>query len=249
MNQSEENLLQAASAVEVCGRRQLLRAAAVTVGGGTAAAVAYRAHSRGDTEACETRVMTTGMRYSDLLPDVQCRTQTDRSVRLVTDLIRDRIAIVSFMYTQCNGICPATVGLFQKLRVPLYREFGDRVQLISITLDPLVDSVARLRTYAAAFGAADEAGAQRSRAAWTFLTGDAAGLEQIRRGFGYIDPDPQRDRDRTQHAALFTFGNDATNRWCTFPTGLPLEQALAGVIRICGTSATQRYGSLAVPQG
>jgi protein SCO1/2 len=177
-----------------------------------------------------TRVLTAGARYSDQLPDVECVTQSGRVVRLVSDLIRDRIVLVSFMYTQCNGTCPAASGLFQKLRAPLAAEFGDRVSLVSVTLDPLTDTPERLRQYAATFRAQSEQSSPPGLASWTFLTGAVEGVESIRRGFGYVDPDPVRDQDRSQHAALFTFGNDSTNRWSTYPAGLPFPQLLAAAV-------------------
>jgi len=228
-------------------RRRLLRATVAASGAVVAATAVRRSRSGAAGIPGEPRVLTAGARYSDQLPDAECVTQSGRVVRLVSDLIRDRIVLVSFMYTQCSGTCPATSSLFQRLRAPLAAEFGDRVRLISVTLDPLVDTPPRLREYAAVFGARCELTPPAGLASWTFLTGGVATLEAVRRGFGFVDPDPSRDQDRSQHAALFTFDNDSTNRWCTFPAGLPFAQSLSGVIRVCGSSSAQRYGRLPVP--
>lgn len=192
-------------------------------------------------------VVTSGARHSDHLPDLQLTNQSGASVRLVSDLIRDRIVLVSFMYTHCNGICPLTSALFQKLRKPLFEQFGTNVRLISISLDPVTDTPAELFKYARAFKADDDQNPPDGLAAWTFLTGTAEDIEAARVAFGYTDPDPVIDQDRTQHAGLFTFGNDRTNRWCTFPVGLPFDQTLAGVVRIVGTSAVHRYAWLPRP--
>ena len=195
----------------------------------------------------EATVMTSGARHSDHLPDLQLTNQSGASVRLVSDLIRDRIVLVSFMYTHCNGICPLTSSLFQRLRRPLYEQFGTEVRLISISLDPVTDTPAELFKYARAFRAEDDQNPPEGLAAWTFLTGTPEDIEAARVGFGYTDPDPVIDQDRTQHAGLFTFGNDRTNRWCTFPVGLPFDQTLAGVIRTVGTSSVHRYAWLPRP--
>jgi cytochrome oxidase Cu insertion factor (SCO1/SenC/PrrC family) len=40
---------------------------------------------------------------SDRFPNVELRTQFDRPVRFVEDLVRDRIVLVNFMYTTCTG--------------------------------------------------------------------------------------------------------------------------------------------------
>ncbi|MCA9057636.1 MAG: SCO family protein [Planctomycetaceae bacterium] len=235
------------------GRRALL-------GLGTTAAAAYAANkllvrptaspatveNRSPTDG-NSIVRTPGARYSDHLPDVTLTTQSGKSVRLVTDLIQDKRVLVSFFYIQCNGICPLTSALFQQLRQPLREEFGDDVCLISVTLDPHADTPDQLRRYASLRDATDESRTSGELAPWYFLTGSPEDVEQVRVGFGYTDPDPVIDADRTQHAGLFTFGNDRTNRWCTFPVGLPFDQTLAGVVRFLGTSTHHRYAWLPRP--
>lgn len=230
------------------GRRALL-------GAGAAAATAAAWHairSRPEFKAVPTEnpvaeVKTPGSRYSDHLPDVTLQTQSGTSVRLVTDLIQNKRVLVSFFYTHCNGICPLTSALFQRLRRPLAEQFGDDIRLISVTLDPLVDSPKELRRYARFRDAENETAPPDGLAPWYFLTGTPEDVEAVRVGFGYTDPDPVLDADRTQHAGLFTFGNDRTNRWCTFPVGLEFDQTLAGVVRFLGTSSEHRYGWLPRP--
>ncbi|MCA9034275.1 MAG: SCO family protein [Planctomycetaceae bacterium] len=195
------------------------------------------------------QVLTPGARYSDHLPDVTLQTQSGRSVRLVSDLIQNKRVLVSFFYTHCNGICPLTSALFQRLRRPLADQFGEDICLISVTLDPLVDTPAELKRYAGLRDAEDESNAQQTGlASWYFLTGSPEDVEAVRVGFGYTDPDPVLDADRTQHAGLFTFGNDRTNRWCTFPVGLDFDQTLAGIVRFLGTSSEHRYAWLPRPR-
>ena len=41
---------------------------------------------------------------SDLFPDIALRTQHGETVRFHEDLIRDRVVLVNFMYTRCDGI-------------------------------------------------------------------------------------------------------------------------------------------------
>lgn len=240
------------SSIRIATRRRAL----LGLGVAGAATVAWRAATDSTRSepgpqlpdnAAALSVMTNGARHSDHLPDLQLKNQSGASVRLVSDLIRDRIVLVSFMYTHCNGICPLTSALFQKLRKPLFEQFGTDVRLISISLDPVTDTPAELFKYARAFKAEDDQNPPDGLAAWTFLTGTAEDIEVARVAFGYTDPDPVIDQDRTQHAGLFTFGNDRTNRWCTFPVGLPFDQTLAGVIRTVGTSSVHRYAWLPRP--
>lgn len=245
------NLASASQSRITTGRRALLG-----LGVAGAAAVAWRKSTDSARGAAGSQsadhpealtVMTSGARHSDHLPDLQLTNQSGAPVRLVSDLIRDRIVLVSFMYTHCNGICPLTSALFQKLRQPLFEQFGSDVRLISISLDPVTDTPAELFKYARAFKAEDDQNPPNGLAAWTFLTGTPEDIEAARVAFGYTDPDPVLDKDRTQHAGLFTSGNDRTNRWCTLPVGLPFDQTLAGVIRTVGTSSVHRYNWLPRP--
>ncbi|MFM9066429.1 MAG: hypothetical protein ACKOUR_03700, partial [Planctomycetota bacterium] len=64
-----------------------------------------------------------------------------------------------------------------------------------------------------------------------FLTGRPSDIEKVRQGLGLTDPDPQVDRDRSQHAALLTFGNDRTNRWSTVPVEVPEKRMIQVIVR------------------
>lgn len=84
-------------------------------------------------------------------------------------------------------------------------------------------------------------------APWYFLTAPTDIVENVRRRMGHYDPDPVIDADRTQHASLFTFGNDCTNRWATMPVGLPKDQTLSALMRFMGTTFAERYSMLPRP--
>ena len=61
-----------------------------------------------------------------------------------------RVAIVDFIYTQCNGVCSALGSIYQQLQSKI-RERGleDEVRLISVGFDPSRDTPAALAQYAA----------------------------------------------------------------------------------------------------
>jgi protein SCO1/2 len=188
-----------------------------------------------------------GSRHSDQIPNVTLFTQSGRAVRLYDDLIRDSQVLLSFMYVRCNGVCPASSQAMQDLREPLRRELGTGVKLISLTLDPEHDRPAELARYARRFGISHEDHPEPGLAPWYFLTGTPEDIEAVRVALGYRDPDPVIDADRSRHAAMFTFGNDLTNRWGTLPVGLNLPQTLSGMLRMLGNTHAQRYSNLPRP--
>jgi protein SCO1 len=85
----------------------------------------------------------------------------ERSGRRVTsDDLSDRVAITSFIFTQCPLSCPRISGTMQGLQGRLA---GTNVLLVSFSVDPEHDTPAVLRSYAEHYGASPDC--------WWFLTG------------------------------------------------------------------------------
>ena len=80
--------------------------------------------------------------------------------------------------------------------------------MISISLDPKVDTPKVLKEYASRYG---------NLKGWMYLTGDYKEIEAVRRKLGVYDLDPVIDADKTSHGGIITFGNDRTNRWAALP--------------------------------
>jgi protein SCO1/2 len=78
---------------------------------------------------------------------------------------RGKVVLVSFIFTTCNGSCPATTHRMAKVQSELARhaELKDRVQLISITLDPERDTPGKLGDYMHLY--------ELDPVRWCFLTG------------------------------------------------------------------------------
>jgi protein SCO1 len=81
----------------------------------------------------------------------------------------DKIKLVEFIYTNCPDICPTTTQEMNLLRNDLIKEnvYGDKVQFLTITIDPYRDSPEVLRKYMENFGLENDGN-------WIFLTGDPA---------------------------------------------------------------------------
>jgi protein SCO1 len=88
-----------------------------------------------------------------------------------------KVKLVAFFYTNCPDICPLTMMDFTKLQEQLTEKnlFGEKVELVAITLDPEVDTPEVIRKYAAGFNA-DSTG-------WKFLTGTKDEIQTIANSF------------------------------------------------------------------
>ncbi|MFZ5445671.1 MAG: SCO family protein [Myxococcota bacterium] len=167
-----------------------------------------------------------GFRYSDLLPDVGLVTSAGERVQFVRDCVRDARVVLGFSYVKCQGSCPATNLVFQKLQQDLAGTAG--IRLFSITLDPEHDGPAELAAHARKLNATP----QGARAPWEFLTGPKADIEALREALGYRDLDPAVDAVRSNHAAMITFGDDARNVWRALPARLPYATLLRAVRKV-----------------
>jgi protein SCO1/2 len=110
-------------------------------------------------------------------PDFALTTQAGDTLKL-SDL-RGKVCLVSFVFTTCNGSCPATTHRMGQVQAAL-KERGltkdDRVRLLSITLDPARDTPEVLRKYMELYDA--------DPASWTFLTGDRERVNKVLSAWG-----------------------------------------------------------------
>jgi protein SCO1/2 len=164
-----------------------------------------------------------GTRHRRPFPNVMLRTHRNEVVRFYDDLVKDKVVVVSFMYTQCEGRCPITISSVRRLQDALGPRAGRDVFLYSITLDPVHDTPAVLRDYAAVVGAGR---------GWRWLTGSPGDIEVIRRRLGFVDPDPRLDADKSQHSGLLLFGSDRADRWAACPALAKTERLITLLSRV-----------------
>jgi protein SCO1 len=156
-------------------------------------------------------------------PNVTLRTHRNEVVRFYDDLVKNKIVVVSFMYTRCEGRCPITISSVRRLQEALGPRAGRDVFLYSITLDPVHDTPAVLRDYAGVVGAGR---------GWRWLTGSTSDIEVIRRRLGFVDPDPRIDADKSQHSGLLLFGSDRSDRWAACPALAKTERLITLLSRV-----------------
>ncbi len=110
-------------------------------------------------------------------PDFTLTTQDEKTLRL-SDL-RGKVLLVGFIFTTCNGSCPATthrMGQVQQALSARGLTKDGRVRLLSITLDPTRDTPEVLRNYMRLYDA--------DPASWTFLTGPRERVEKTVAAWG-----------------------------------------------------------------
>src|SRR5260221_10296815 len=140
--------------------------------------------------------------------NAELRSHDGQTLRFYDDLLRGKIVLINFMYTECGDICP---GMTQNL-ADVQKLLGDRVGrdifMYSFTLQPERDTPERLKEYAETFDV---------KPGWLFLTGAPADIELLRRRLGFADSDPAQDAELDQHIGIVRIGNEPLNRWAMAP--------------------------------
>ena len=129
------------------------------------------------------------------IPDVRLVDQDGKSVR-VSELLHGKTAVMNFIFTSCTTVCSPMGANFAALQARL----GDRgdIALISVSIDPLMDTPARLKQWSARFHA---------KPGWTLLTGDKHDVDALLKGMGVYTS------NRFAHAPVVMIGNTASGRW------------------------------------
>src|SRR6266545_1630807 len=104
------------------------------------------------------------------IPDVRLTDQNGRSVRFYSDLVKGKVVAINFVFTSCTTICSPMGANFAALQQRLGNDSD--VQLISVTIDPGMDTPERLKRWSERFHA---------RPGWTLVTGPRADVERLLR--------------------------------------------------------------------
>jgi protein SCO1/2 len=109
-------------------------------------------------------------------PGFQLTGADEKSVTL--SQFRGKVVLVSFVFTTCNGTCPATTARLAKIQEAIVKvpSLKDRVQLISISLDPERDTTEKLRGYMGLYDV--------DHRNWSFVTGAAADVRHTIAAWG-----------------------------------------------------------------
>ena len=155
------------------------------------------AHHRAMMEKPAEAAPATSLRFKDLpLLD-----QDGQELRLVSDVIGDRIVVMNFVYTTCTTVCPVLSALFTQVQDRLGDHLGKDVLLVSMTVDPLRDTPDRLKAYAADRGA---------KPGWVWLTGVKPTVESVLDGLGAYSPNFE------DHPAMVLVGDGRNGQWQRF---------------------------------
>ncbi len=137
-------------------------------------------------------------------PNLELTAHDGRTLKFYDDLVKDKIVIFNMFYAKCEGICSPITRNLVRLQNILGNRVGKDIFMYSFTLKPKEDTVTAMKHYAHM---------HKVKPGWLFLTGSANDMETVRRKLGFVDPDPQVDKDLSNHIGVIKYGNEPLERW------------------------------------
>jgi cytochrome oxidase Cu insertion factor (SCO1/SenC/PrrC family) len=134
-------------------------------------------------------------------------TQNGERLRFYDDVLKDKVVVINFIYTNCKGACPLMTRNLTLIRDMLGGAVGEDIHFVSISLDPLRDTPAAMKKFAQVHNA-DQDG-------WLFLTGRPDNVNSVTKRLGtYTD-------ELEAHSTTLLAANVRTAHWTKIPPTVP----------------------------
>lgn len=208
------------------GRLRCLALAAVALCGAAAGAQPALKPAAGTVGADE--------RARTYFTDTTLLAQDGRSLRFYSDVLRDRVVLINFVFTECGDSCPLTTQRLLQAR-QLLGDLASQVRYVSISIDPERDTPQTLTQFAGKQGALDPS--------WLWLTGAKANVEAVTRRLGAHTDNPQN------HLTGLILGNVRTEQWMKMRPDASPRQIAAQLRRLAGAQEPTAVGRAPVAAG
>jgi protein SCO1 len=124
--------------------------------------------------------------------------QNGERMRFYTDLMKDKTVIIDTFFATCQASCLPMNRNLAQIQEGLGDRLGKDVNILSISVDPGVDTPTLLKAYSKKLNA---------KPGWYFLTGDKESIDFILKKLGqFVD-------DKNDHLNIFLIGNNRTGLW------------------------------------
>ena len=138
-------------------------------------------------------------RARNYFTDTEVIDQNGKKLRFYSDVLKGRVVLISFIFTNCEFACPMQAQKLKQARAMMVPSIKDEVWYVTLSVDPERDTPEAMKKFAA------RQGVDESR--WIFLTGEKKNLEFLIKKLGQYTPDIE------SHTTLMLAGNTITRHW------------------------------------
>lgn len=163
------------------------------------------AHKPGDkVETRSVNASDSQDKAREYFTDTELTSHTGEKLKFYSDVLDGRTVIISFMFTSCVDACPLINANLQRIQERLKDRIGRDIFIVSITVDPKVDTSKVLAAYRKQYKAGN---------GWLFLTGSQKNIETVSNKMGQVF-------EKEAHLTAFLVGNTKSARWRKIPAHL-----------------------------
>lgn len=130
--------------------------------------------------------------------DVELINQDGQKMRFYSDVLKDKVVIINTFFSTCTSVCPPMNRNLEKVQEALGGRLGKDAFIVSLSVDPVVDTPPRLKEYSRRFHA---------RPGWIFLTGKKENVDWALYKLG------QYVQTRDDHTTIIIIGNEPKGLW------------------------------------
>ena len=130
--------------------------------------------------------------------DIVLLNQDGEKMRFYSDLLQGKTVIINSFFASCQGSCLPITRNLEKVQEFLGDRLGKDARIISISVDPTVDTPGELKAFGNKF---------KSRPGWYFLTGSKENVDFVLKKLG------QFVENKNDHYNIVIVGNDRTGLW------------------------------------
>jgi len=142
--------------------------------------------------------------------------ENGEEVRFFTDVLKDQVVVINFIFTNCGGACPMITEKLRMARKALGEALGNSIRFVSISIDPARDTPAAMRKFKEM---------HRATGNWVFLTGEQENIDAVVKRLGQYSPDVEA------HSTLVLAGNVNARHWMKILPSVP-PPAIAEKLRV-----------------
>ncbi|MCJ7589819.1 MAG: SCO family protein [Woeseiaceae bacterium] len=138
-------------------------------------------------------------RAREYFSNLELINQNGETVRFFEDVLKDKVVVINFVFTNCQGACPLMTHKLSLVRDQFEDKIGNPLQFVSLSIDPERDTPAAMKAFAAEH--------QADHDGWLWLTGKPENLDNIIKRLG------QYAEDIEAHSTMMLAGNVNAAHW------------------------------------
>lgn len=159
----------------------------------------------------------TGMKDRDYFTDLTLVTHEGKEVRFFSDLLQDRIVLITGFYVNCDTTSPRQNLMLSRVQKQLGELLGQQVWIVTLTVDPIRDTPDLVSDYAKVFA---------PQPGWTFVTGSVENIDWVNYRLGQYTVDPET------HPGVYLLGNLKTGLWLKVPSNAKPDELLSRIKQV-----------------